>query len=91
MSDTDIDRLEIALRHAALLSESVAYVGFRGFGSGGWFAGCRFEGETIEVDASSPVEAADDLTRMVRNRAEKAASQAELQARQLRARLGEET
>ena len=55
MSDTDIGRLEIALRHAALLSE------------------------------------ADDLTRMVRNRAEKAASQAELQARQLRARLGEDT
>lgn len=55
------------LQTVASATESVAYVGVRGYGSGGWFAGCKFNEQTIEVDASSPDRAAKALRNAVQD------------------------
>lgn len=55
------------LQTVASATESVAYVGVRGYGSGGWFAGCKFNDQTIEVDASSPEKAAKALRNAVQD------------------------
>lgn len=84
-----LDDLERLLRDVAQLTESTAFIGFRGFGSGGWFAECRYDGDDLAVDAPGPVEAVEELSAVLRTRMSNDAAMHRAKADQLQRRLGE--
>lgn len=69
----DLDDFTDFARRVADASGQTIIVGVRAMGRG-WFAAAGAGGETMEIDSSGPYAAVQDLSRALRDRAQRAAS-----------------